>query len=265
MIKKIKPDCIFHFAAESFVSPSWNHPHRYMNVNYNATVNLLESIKNFSPKTTIHIPGSGEEYGEVSENDLPITEKTELKPVNPYAVTKIAQDLISFVYYKSYDIKVIRTRSFNHEGPRREKVFGIPWYAYQIARIEIGKQKPLLKVGHIDDKRNFTHVKDMVEAYYLSVKKCNPGELYIIGNNSVKSIFTFRQALEKLIEMSYVKKIKYTTDKEFVRPTNVPRLIGNIDKFKKKTMWKPLISFNQILEDTLMYWRKRVKNESFEN
>ena len=122
-----------------------------------------------------------------------------------------------------------------------------------------------MKVGHIDDKRNFTHVKDMVEAYYLSVKKCNPGELYIIGNNSVKSIFTFRQALEKLIEMSYVKKIKYTTDKEFVRPTNVPRLIGNIDKFKKKTMWKPLISFNQILEDTLMYWRKRVKNESFEN
>ena len=262
MIKKIKPDCIFHFAAESFVSPSWNHPHRYMNVNYNATVNLLEGIKNYSPKTLIHIPGSGEEYGEVNESDLPITEKTELKPVNPYAVTKIAQDLISYVYFKSYGINVIRTRSFNHEGPRREKVFGIPWYAYQIARIEIGKQKPLIKVGHIDDKRNFTHVKDMVEAYYLSVKKCLPGELYIIGNNDKNSIFTFRQALNKLIQMSTKKNIDYVIDKQYVRPTNVPRLIGNIKKFQSKTNWKPVLSFNEILRDTLEYWRERVRNES---
>ena len=180
MIKKIRPYKIFHFAAESFVSPSWDHPTRYMSVNYNGTLNILDSIKNFSPHTKIIIPGSGEEYGEVNKNELPINTKTVLRPVNPYAVTKIAQDLINYVYFKSYGTKVIRTRTFNHEGPRRENVFGISSYAYQIARIEKGLQKPTVKVGTLTDKRNFTHVKDIVKAYWLASEKCKIGELYLI-------------------------------------------------------------------------------------
>jgi GDP-4-dehydro-6-deoxy-D-mannose reductase len=258
LVKSVKPEIIFHFAAESFVSPSWDHPHRYMNVNYNGTLNLLEAIRNHSPKTIIHLPGSGEEYGYVDPADIPISEKTQLKPVNPYAVTKIAQDLIGYVYYESYGVKVIRTRSFNHEGPRREKVFGIPWYAYQIALIEKKKQPPIIRVGHIADRRNFTHVQDMVEAYYISVKKCKPGELYLIGNSDKKSIYTFKEALKKLINMSNLKKVKIIEDKKYVRPTNVPRLIGDMRKFQKATSWKPKIGFNQILLDTLNYWRSKV-------
>lgn len=258
LIKDLKPDVVYHFAAESFVSPSWAHPHRYMSVNYNGTLNLLEAIKNFSPKTFIHIPGSGEEYGQVDKVDIPIDEKTQLKPVNPYAVTKIAQDLIGYVYFKSYGVNVIRTRSFNHEGPRRENVFGIPWYAYQIACIEKNKQAPIIRVGHTSDKRNFTHVKDMVEAYYISVKKCKPGELYLIGNSDKNSIFTFKEALNKLLKFSNLNKIKIVEDKKYVRPTNVPRLIGNMSKFQKITNWKPKISFDQILLDTLNYWRSKV-------
>ncbi len=260
MINKINPSTIFHCAAESFVSPSWLHPTRYMNVNYNGTLNILDALKEKKSKAIFHIPGSGEEYGEIYKQELPITPSTVLRPVNPYAVSKVAQDLIGYVYFKSYGINVIRTRAFNHEGPRREKVFGIPWYAYQIALIENNLQKPLLRVGGIDDKRNFTHIRDMVEAYWLSTRKCEPGELYLIGTEvSERNVYTFRQALEKLISMSTVKNIKYKIVKEFTRPTRVPRLIAKTDKFRKKTNWKAKISFEKILIDTLEYWREKIR------
>ena len=260
MMRMARPDRVFHCAAESFVSPSWLHPHRYMQVNYNGTVNLLDALKEMKSKAKFHIPGSGEEYGEVPEADLPIDPTTILQPVNPYAVTKIAQDLIGYVYFKSYGLNVIRTRAFNHEGSRREKVFGIPWYAYQIAMVEAGKQKPLLKVGHIDDRRNFTHVTDMVEAYWLSTEKCKPGELYLIGSERPEDIHTFRQALEALIAMSAVKGIRYEIDPQYVRPTQVPRLIADTTRFREATGWEPKIGFERILTDTLDYWRGRVKD-----
>lgn len=261
MMESVAPDKIFHFAAESFVSPSWGHPSLYMTQNYNATVNILDSLHYFKSKAPMHIPGSGEEYGEIHLDELPIREDTVMRPVNPYAVSKVAQDYIAYVYFKSYGVNVIRTRAFNHEGPRRDKVFGIPWYAYQVARIEAGLQDPTLKVGHINDKRNFTHVRDMVEAYWLAVEKCNSGELYLIGSETDDSIYTFRQACEKLISMSAVKGIQYETDARYVRPTNVPYLIADVSKFTKATQWKPILSFDKILTDTLNYWRQRVNAE----
>lgn len=259
LIREAAPHRVFHCAAESFVSPSWKNPSRYMTVNYNATVNLLDALYRAGSKAPFHIPGSGEEYGEVPEKDLPIDPETVLSPVNPYAVTKIAQDLIGFVYHRSYGLNVIRTRAFNHEGPRREKVFGIPWYAYQVAMIEAGKQEPLMKVGHLDDRRNFTHVRDMVEAYWISTEKCTPGELYLVGSEAPETIYTFREALEKLIGMSTVKGIRYEIDPQYVRPTQVPRLIADTRKFREITGWEPRIPFQTILTDTLEYWRARVR------
>lgn len=262
VIGAIKPDVIFHMAAQSFVSPSWAHPSLYMDANYKMTVNLFEACLENNINPSIHIPGSGEEYGDVPVNELPITPVTILRPVNPYAVSKIAQDLIGYVYFCSYGLKVVRTRAFNHEGPRRDKVFGIPWYAYQIARIEKGLQEPLMKVGHLDDRRNFTHIKDMVEAYWLAVEHCKPGELYIIGTEKESHIFTFRQALEMLIAMSQVKNIKYEIDPKYVRPTQVPRLICDPKDFVNATGWSPKISFDRILKDTLEYWRQQVAVEA---
>jgi len=257
-IQSIRPDIIFHFAAESFVSPSWGHPHVYMNGNYHVTVNILEALVRNKIDALMHIPGSGEEYGEILPEELPIDESTILRPVNPYAVTKIAQDLIAYVYFRSYGTRVIRTRAFNHEGPRRDHVFGIPWYAHQIAKVEKGLQPPHLRVGHLEDRRNFTHVRDMVEAYWLAVEKCEPGELYLIGNGDPESVFSFREALEWLIRMSSVKGITYEIVPEFVRPTAVPRLIGDISKFEAATGWKPRIGFEEVLSSTLNYWRERV-------
>lgn len=261
VINEIKPDKIFHFAAESFVSPSWDHPNRYMNVNYNATLNILEALRKTKSKAKILIPGSGEEYGELEESDMPIKDNTVLKPVNPYAVTKIAQDLIAYVYFKSYGINVIRCRTFNHEGPRREHVFGLSSHAYQIAKIEAGLQDPTILVGHLKDKRNFTHVVDIVEAYWLAAEHCQVGKLYLIGNESEDSIFTFEEALEKLKSLSKVKNLKHKEHKPFVRYTNVPFLIVDTSEFFNLTGWKPKISFEQILQDTLNYWRGVIKKK----
>ena len=262
MIEDINPDIIFHFAAESFVSPSWQHPHRYMSVNYNGTLNILEGMKKIKSKARILIPGSGEEYGLLKESQMPIDEKTELNPVNPYAVTKVAQDFIANVYFESYGLNVIRVRTFNHEGPRRENVFGISSYAYQIAKIEAGLQKKVIKVGYLGDKRNFTHVYDIIKAYWLAVQKCKPGKMYLIGNNDSKSVYTFKQALEMLKKQSFTRGIKHKVSKPFVRPTKVPFLITNSKEFYKITNWRPKINFQQILKDTLNYWRLHFKSIS---
>lgn len=261
MMETASPDWIFHCAAESFVSPSWKHPNRYMTANYTATLNILEALREANSVARLHLPGSGEEYGDIHEDELPITPETVLRPVNPYAVTKIAQDLIGYVYYRSYGTQVIRTRAFNHEGPRRMHVFGIPWYAYQIARAEAGLQPPILRVGHVDDRRNFTHVRDMVRAYWMSIEKCEPGQLYLVGSEEEASIHTFREALERLMELSTLDGLRYETDPEFVRPTNVPRLIADTSGFRAATGWQPEIDFETILTDTLSYWRQNVRRE----
>ncbi|MBF0160474.1 MAG: GDP-mannose 4,6-dehydratase [Magnetococcales bacterium] len=258
LIDQVRPDVLFHFAAESFIAPSWKHPIRYMQVNYNATVHLLDAIHHFKLPTIVHIPASGDEYGEVHAEELPIRPETMLRPLNPYAVSKIAQNLIGYVYYKSYGLHVIRTRVFNHEGPRREKVFGLPWYAYQIARIEAGLQEPLLKVGNIDTRRNFTHIQDIVRAYWLAVQKCKSEEVYLIGSEDEDSIHTFREALEMLIALSTAGGIHYEIDPIYVRPTNTPLLIADTSQFTQMTGWKPRIPFSQILVDILAYWRGRV-------
>lgn len=262
-IEIAQPDKIFHLAAESFVSPSWNHPTHYMDVNYKGTVNLLESVIQQKTNPRILIPGSGEEYGDIPENEIPITEQTVLRPVNPYAVTKIAQDLICNVYHKTYDLNVVRIRAFNHEGPRRDNVFGIPWYAYQLAKIEQGKQEPVIKTGHIEDRRNFTHVKDMVNAYWLAIEKCDPGILYLIGSDEEDRIFSYREIINKLLELSSTDNVKIEQDPQYVRPTSVPRLIGETSKFRNLTGWKPTHTINDILLDTLNYWRDFVKNEYY--
>jgi GDP-4-dehydro-6-deoxy-D-mannose reductase len=262
MIEDVQPDIIFHMAAESFVSPSWDHPVEYMNANYGMTVNILEAIRHLKLNTKIHLPGSGEEYGEIEEEELPITTRTLLNPVNPYAVTKIAQDLIGFVYWKSFGVNVIRTRAFNHEGPRRHFVFGIPWYAYQIAKIELGLQASVIETGDVDDKRNFTDVRDMVRAYWLASQSCEPGELYLIGQEDERMVCTFREALQRLLAMSTLDPdaIEIKQVGKYTRPTSVPFLISDISTFNAKVSWQIQYSLDDILRDTLDYWRQRVRS-----
>ncbi len=165
--------------------------------------------------------------------------------------------MIGYVYHRSYGMNVVRTRAFNHEGPRRSSVFGIPWYAYQVVRIERGLQESKLKVGYVNDLRNFTHVVDMVGAYRLAINLCEPGELYLIGSDREADIHTFKEAVEGMIARSTVDGIGYEVDDQFVRPTQVPFLLCDASKFTSLTGWEPNLGFEQILDDTLDYWRSQ--------
>ncbi len=159
------------------------------------------------------------------------------------------------IYFMSYGLKIIRTRGFNHEGPRRGEVFVTSTFAKQIALIEAGKQSPIIHVGNLDAKRDFTDVRDMVNGYFLAATKGIPGELYNICSGKV---WIIRDVLDFLISISHTKSIKIQTDPQRLRPSDVPILLGDNTKFVNATGWKPLIDFKQTLQDTLDYWRHHV-------
>lgn len=256
VLTQINPDMIYHLAALSWVGPSWDMPAAYMTVNAIGTINLLEAARKLDKVPKILITCTPEEYGNVPEDLIPITEETRVAPVNPYAASKAAQNITCQVYYASYGMPIVRTRAFNHEGPRREVHGAIASWAQQIARIEAGLQDKVIKVGNLEATRNFTDVRDTVKAYKLAMELGDPGELYLIGSDQ---IFTMKECLEKLIALSTDKDIRYEIDPERVRPTELKLFVGDFTKFKNKTDWKPTIPFDQTLNDVLSYWREQVK------
>ncbi|MFC4765806.1 GDP-mannose 4,6-dehydratase [Effusibacillus consociatus] len=254
MMKTIKPDFIFHLAAQSFVPTSWNSPAETILVNQIGQVNLFEAALKYCPDCTIQIACSSEEYGQVYPDEVPIKEDNPLRPLSPYAVSKVGQDYLGYQYNQSYGLKVIRTRTFNHTGPRRGEAFVTSNFAKQIAEIEKGIKPPVLYVGNLQAKRDFTDVRDVVRGYWLAVEKGVPGEVYNIASGVT---YTIEDMLNKLLGLSSAK-IEIQQDPSRMRPSDVEILLGNYDKFHQQTGWKPEIPFKQTLQDLLEYWRSRV-------
>lgn len=255
VIDEVKPDFVFHLAAQSYVQSSWASPSNTLEVNITGSVHLFEAVRKSGLDCPIQIACSSEEYGKVMEDELPIKETNPLRPLSPYAVSKLAMDYLGYQYNESYQTKIIRTRGFNHTGPRRGDVFAESTFAKQIAEIEKGLAEPIVKVGNLDAVRDYTDVRDMVRAYYLSVQKCDPGEVYNIATGTGWKI---KDVLDLLLSMSKVK-IQIKEDPDRMRPSDVRVLIGDASKFKKKTGWKAEIPFEKTMEDLLNYWREKVR------
>jgi GDP-4-dehydro-6-deoxy-D-mannose reductase len=252
-IKRVRPDYIFHLAAQSSASISTHSPKETFDINFFGTLNLLDAVRKSKLDPVIQIACSSEEYGLVYPNEVPIKETNPLRPLNPYAVSKIGADFLGYQYFKSYGLKIIRTRAFNHEGPRRGKEFVTSSFAKQIVEIEKGLREPMIFVGNLSPKRDFTDVRDVVKAYYLAVKKGEYGEVYNICSGKAWSI---REVLEYMLSLSKVKHINIKEDKKKVRVFDVPVLVGENSKFVKRTGWKPKIDFKKTLSDILEYWRE---------
>lgn len=249
-----RPDMIFHLAAQSFVPSSWVSPLQTLTDNIAGQTNIFEAVRSLGLDPAIQIACSSEEYGLVLPHEVPIRETNPLRPLSPYAVSKVTQDFLAYQYFMSYGIRAVRTRGFNHTGPRRGEVFVTSNFAKQVATIEAGKAAPVIKVGNLDAVRDFTDVRDMVRGYVLAAEKGRPGEVYNLASGRAISI---RAMLDKLIAMARVE-VKVETDPDRLRPSDVEVLIGDSSKFHADTGWEPKIPFDQTLEDLLNYWRQRI-------
>jgi GDP-mannose 4,6-dehydratase len=260
VLSEKKPNVIFHLAAQSYVPFSFRAPVTTLQANVIGTCNLLEAVKELKQDSgydpVIHVCSSSEVYGQVKEDEVPIRETNPFRPASPYAVSKVAEDMLAFQYWFSWQIKTIRTRMFTHTGPRRGEVFVVSTFAKQIAAIEVGLQTPVVKVGNLDSIRTFLDVRDAVIAYWLLVEKCPPGEVYNIGGIET---MTVGEMLQKLLKLAKRDDIKVEVAPERLRPSDVTRQIPCIDKFTEATGWKPTIEFDKTLKDILDYWRKYCK------
>jgi GDP-4-dehydro-6-deoxy-D-mannose reductase len=252
-----RPDYIFHLAAQSYVPMSWNAPSDTIETNVVGTINLFEAVRKLDKEVKIQFAGSSEEYGLVLASECPITEEQPLRPLSPYGVSKIAGDRISYQYVKSYGMKIVITRAFNHSGPRRGEVFVTSNFAKQIAEIENGSE-PIIHVGNLDSLRDFTDVRDMVRAYLMAIKQCQHGVPYNICSGRAISI---KSMLNRLLSLSD-KNIEIVQDAERMRPSDVEILQGDCTQFKKATGWESTYTLDDTLEDLLNYWRSNVSQKN---
>ena len=258
LIEKIRPQRIYHLAAETSVANSWNNPDQTLTNNVTCQLNILEAIRHISPSTKLLVTGSSESYGLVTEEDLPVTEDTGFHPLSPYGVSKVSQDMLAYQYHKSYNLNIIRLRVFNLTGPRQNPTFALASFARQLARIDAGLSEPVIRVGNLSAQRDFTDFRDAARAYWMALEHGIAGEVYNIGTGQARPL---QKALDTLIKISGLS-VTVENDPERMRPSDIPSMVCDNNKFTTATGWQPSIAFTKTLEDLYHYWQHQVKEAS---
>ena len=251
VLEKERPDYIFHLAAQSSVALSWKDPKLTVDTNIIGAINLINAIQEMDYTPRVLVAGSGEEYGKVKESDIPIKENTVLNPGNVYAVTKACQNMIASVYAHGYGLPIVMTRSFNHIGPGQTPQFVVADFCSQVVKIEQGRQKPVIRVGNLSAKRDFTDVRDVVNAYCRLIQYGKSGETYNVGSGHAVAV----EDVLKAILLQSEAEISVEVDPSKLRPVDVPVIEADISKIFRDTGWKPAISLKETIADTLQYWR----------
>lgn len=257
LLKQEEPDYIFHLAAQSSVAVSWKNPGLTIDVNVKGAVNVLDAVREMKKSPRVLLIGSGEEYGHIREGESPITEENALRPGNIYAATKTCQNMLGSIYAEAYHLDIMMVRAFNHIGPNQMPIFVVADFCKQVAEIEAGKEDPVLRVGNLSAKRDFTDVRDVVRAYGLLIQKGKAGETYNVGSGNAVAI---QQILDMIVEKSTCE-IAVEVDPQKLRPVDVPIIEANTEKIFSQTGWKPEISLEQTIKETLDYWRNEVTKE----
>jgi len=255
LLSLIKPDHIYHLAAQSSVRLSWDKPQLTTDINIKGTINVLEAVRELDYSPRILLVGSGEEYGYVKSDEIPINETVPLRAGNIYAVTKACQGMLGEVYSRAYNMDIIMVRAFNHIGPAQSDMFVVSDFCRQTVMIEKNMHSPVIMVGNLTAKRDFTDVRDIVRAYSSLMKSGKSGQTYNVGSGNAISI---QQMLDMILEQSSVK-ISVETDKSRLRPSDVPIIEADISKITDDTGWKPSIQTKQTINDILDYWREKEK------
>ncbi|MBA2288452.1 MAG: GDP-mannose 4,6-dehydratase [Ktedonobacteraceae bacterium] len=257
-VVRAQPDLIIHLAAQSSVAASWQDPAETLRVNAGGAIQLLEAVRSAHLMPRIVLVGSGEQYGMVRPEDNPIREDCPFRPANPYAVSKVAQDLYGYQYFVAYSLPILRVRPFNHFGPRQAATFVVANFARQIALIEARKAEPVLSVGNLQARRDFLPVEDVVAAYLAVAEQGQPGEAYNIGSGQARSIGAILDLL-----LTFAKApIQLREDPARLRPVDVPLLEADTSRLRADTNWQPSVPFEVALQRTLDYWRTVVSAEA---
>ncbi len=259
VIEEVKPDYVFHLAAQSFPQTSFTSPLDTFETNIKGTERLMEALRKCNDiDPWIHVCSSSEVFGRVPKEKVPINEECSFHPASPYAISKVGTDLVGRFHAEAYNQRIILTRMFTHTGPRRGDVFVESTFAKQIAMIEAGQIKPVVKVGNLESLRTFADVRDAVRAYYMLLT-INPiiGEYYNIGGAYTCKV---GEMLDYLLSLSVKKDIKVEVDKNRLRPIDADLQIPDTSKFCKHTGWVPQISFEKTMKDLLNYWRVKIQN-----
>lgn len=259
VLEEVRPQRIYHLAAQSFVPASWDDPWETLKTNVQGQLNVLLAVLETRLPARVLVVGSNEEYGRVSPDELPIREETPFRPESPYGVSKVAQDLLGLQYWLSHGVHTVRVRPFNHIGPRQSPRFVAAAFARQVAEAEAGLRPPVLYVGNLEARRDFSDVRDVVRAYHLVLERGDPGEVYNIGRGRAYSI---RQLLDTMLRFSRVE-LRVQQDPARLRPADVPVSYADISKIRATVGWEPQISFEQSVHDVLEYWRKEVRRADY--
>lgn len=247
-IAAIRPSQVYHCAGVAHVAESWRDTAGVLEGNVRATDNLFDALRRTDVGCRVLVPGSAAVYAPSSE---PIGEDSPLAPASPYALSKLAQEELARRAVVEDGIEVVLTRSFNHTGPRQTAAFAAPAFARQIALIEAGAMEPVIRVGNLDAGRDLTDVRDVVRAYATLMKSGERGAIYNVGSGTSR---TMRSVLDELIARSKMP-VRIESDPSRMRPSDVPVLTANCARLEQATGWRPAISFDQMLDDLLEYWR----------
>jgi GDP-4-dehydro-6-deoxy-D-mannose reductase len=258
VIGHYRPDLIFHLAAQSYVPQAFAAPADTISNNVVAQVNLLEACRAASLDPVVLIVGSSEVYGHVRPDEVPLTEEQPFRPVNPYAVSKIAQDMLGLQYWLAHGMRVIRVRPFNHFGPGQSDRFVLSTFARQVAEAEARKIEPVVLTGNLDARRDFLDVRDVVRAYRMVVEFGESGAVYNVASGAAHRV---GDLLDQLIAQSRVR-IEVRSDPARMRPSDTPIVAGDASKLSVATGWEPLYPIEQSLLDTLDFWRQAISGNA---
>jgi GDP-mannose 4,6-dehydratase len=256
VLKRVRPEAIFHLAAHANVRASFVTPLAVLQNNVMGTANLFEAVRSAGLDPLIQLCSTSEVYGQVDPRDVPIDEETPLRPSSPYAVSKVTQDLLGWTYFLSYRMRIIRTRMFAYLNPRRTDLFATS-FARQVARIELGLQEEL-RHGNLESIRTLIDVRDAMDAYWQAILRCAPGEAYNIGGTTTISVGQF---LELLVQRS-TARIRTRQDPDLLRPADVTLQVPCVDKFFAATGWRPAYGFEDSVDYLLSYWRREARREA---
>lgn len=254
LLFEVRPDYIYHLAAQSSVGVAWKNPSLTIDVNIKGSINVMDAVRELYYKPKVLLIGSGEEYGYIKPEEIPINEENRVRPGNIYAATKACQNMIGHIYAKAYDMELYMVRAFNHIGPGQAPLFVVSDFCKQVAEIEKGLREPVIYVGNLDSRRDFTDVRDVVRAYTALIETGVSGETYNVGSGNALCI---RDILQTIITMSEVK-IDVQIDPNKLRPIDIMTIEADTHKIYELTGWKPMISISQTIEETLNFWRAQV-------